>query len=75
MRKEERITRKTFVMTAVIGSVLLMAIIIITTIWSSNKTVSATNEAVSEVSSFYLEAMADRRAKTKTIYCWLYCGS
>ncbi|MEE3472956.1 MAG: diguanylate cyclase, partial [Butyrivibrio hungatei] len=33
---------------------------------SSKQTVSATNAAVSEVSSFYLEAMADRRAKTIT---------
>ena len=43
-----------------------MAMIISNAILSSRQTVSATNEAVSEVSSFYLEAMADRRAKTIT---------
>ncbi len=31
---------------------------------SSKQTIAATNEAVSEVSSFYLEAMAERRART-----------
>ena len=58
-----RITKKNFILTAVVGGVMLMAMIISNTILSSKQTVSATNEAVSEVSSFYLEAMADRRAK------------
>ena len=43
-----------------------MAMIILNAILSSKQTVSATNAAVSEVSSFYLEAMADRRSKTIT---------
>ena len=60
------ITRKNFILTAVVGSILLMAMIILNAILSSKQTVSATNAAVSEVSSFYLEAMADRRAKTIT---------
>ena len=58
------ITKKNFILTAVVGGVMLMAMIISNAILSSKQTVSATNEAVSEVSSFYLEAMADRRAKT-----------
>ena len=44
----------------------MMATVIINTIMSTRQTTTATNEAVSEVSSFYLEAMADRRAKTVT---------
>ena len=60
------ITKKTFILTAVLGSIILMAMIISKAILSSKQTVTATNEAVSEVSSFYLEAMADRRAKTIT---------
>ena len=43
-----------------------MAMVLFNAILSSRQTVTATNEAVSEVSSFYLEAMADRRAKTIT---------
>ncbi len=60
------ITKKNFILTAVVGSILLMAMIILNAILSSRQTVSATNAAVSEVSSFYLEAMADRRSKTIT---------
>ncbi len=48
------------------GSFLIVAFVIATSLWSSKRTMSATNEAVSAVSSFYLEAMADRRAKTIT---------
>ncbi|MBQ6967223.1 MAG: diguanylate cyclase [Lachnospiraceae bacterium] len=66
MTKKDRITRKTFVLTAVIGSLLLIFMVSANTIWSSRQTNVATDEAVSEVSSFYLEAMADRRAKTIT---------
>ena len=40
--------------------------IIINTVVSTRQTTKATNEAVYEVSTFYLEAMADRRAKTIT---------
>ena len=55
---------KRFVYTAVIGSALVMAVLAFSTIWASRKTVSTTDEAVSAVSSFYLEAMADQRART-----------
>ncbi len=61
---KRQITKKTFIITAVVGGILLMAAVIINTIVSSSQTAQATNEAVAEVSSFYLEAMADRRAKT-----------
>ena len=43
-----------------------MAMVIFNTVVSTRRTTVATNNAVSEVSSFYLEAMADRRAKTIT---------
>lgn len=43
-----------------------MATVIVNTVISTKQTTTATTEAVSEVSSFYLEAMADRRAKTIT---------
>ncbi len=35
-------------------------------LWTSRQTAMATSEAVGAVSTFYLEAMADRRAKTIT---------
>jgi diguanylate cyclase (GGDEF)-like protein len=63
---KKQITRKTFILTAVIGGVLLMATVIFNTVVSTRQTTVATNNAVSEVSSFYLEAMADRRSKTIT---------
>ena len=66
MKKKKRITQKTFVFTAVIGSILIMAVLTASTLWSSQLTNSATDEAVFAVSEFYLEAMADRRAKTIT---------
>ena len=66
MRQGKKITTKTFVLTAVIGSLLIMAMLSANTIWISERTSVATDEAVSAVSSFYLEAMADRRAKTIT---------
>ena len=43
-----------------------MAMIIINAVVTARQTTKATNEAVSEVSSFYLEAMADRHAQTIT---------
>ncbi|MBQ7564260.1 MAG: GGDEF domain-containing protein [Lachnospiraceae bacterium] len=66
MKKSRQITEKTFVLTAVIGGILLISLVIGNTILSSRQTILATDEAVSEVSAFYLEAMADRRAKTIT---------
>ena len=55
---------RTFVLTVVIGSLLIMAMVTANSVWISKQTGVATDEAVSAVSSFYLEAMADRRAKT-----------
>ncbi len=66
MENNSQITEKTFVLTAVIGSLLITAMVIANTIYTSKQTIRATDAAVSEVSSFYLEAMADRRAKTIT---------
>ena len=54
------------VLTAVIGSLLIMAMVSANTLWVSKQSSEATDEAVSAVSSFYLEAMADRRSKTIT---------
>ena len=62
----QKITNKTLVLTAVIGSLLIMAMVTANTLWVSKQSTDATNEAVSAVSSFYLDAMADRRAKTIT---------
>ena len=66
MKKKKRITNRTFLLTAVIGSMLVVAMVMGNTLWASRQTGAATDEAVSAVSSFYLEAMADRRAKTIT---------
>ena len=64
MTNKKDINNKRFVYTAVIGSVLVMVILAFSTIWASRKSISATDEAVSAVSSFYLDAMADQRART-----------
>lgn len=64
--KKKQITGKTIAITAVIGSILILAILTINTVLSYRQSASATNDAVSAVSSFYLESMADRRAKTIT---------
>ena len=61
---KKQITKKTFIFTAVIGGIILMSVVFINTLITTRQTAKATNEAVAEVSSFYLEAMADRRAKT-----------
>ena len=66
MAKKKQITNRTFVLTAVIGSLLIMASITANTIWESKQAAALTDEAVSAVSAFYLEAMADRRAKAIT---------
>lgn len=62
----QKITNKTPLLTAVIGSLLIMAMVTVNTLWISKRSNDETNEAVSAVSSFYLDAMADRRAKTIT---------
>ena len=51
---------RAFFWTAVIGSLLIMVIITGYSVWTTRQTVRATDDAVSAVSSFYLEAMADR---------------
>ena len=66
MKKDGKITNTTFLATAVIGIFFILLMEMATALWASRKTVTATEEAVSAVSSFYLEAMADRRAKTIT---------
>ncbi|MCR5232381.1 MAG: hypothetical protein K6E53_00510 [Lachnospiraceae bacterium] len=65
-KEKKKITNRTIVLTAVIGSMLVVAMVMGNTLWASRQTGAATDEAVSTVSSFYLEAMADRRAKTIT---------
>ena len=64
--KNKKITEKAVAITAAIGSVLIMVMVIANTYWASQQAISSTNEAVSAVSAFYLESMADRRAKTIT---------
>ena len=66
MMKEKEITNRAFVLTSVIGSLLIMAMLTANTIWLSKRTNTATDEAVSAVSAFYLEAMADNNARTIT---------
>ncbi len=66
MKQKRRITNKTFLLTAVIGSLLIVTLVTASTLWNAKKTGKATDEAVSAVSSFYLETMADSHAKTIT---------
>ncbi len=66
MTNEKETINKRFIYTAIIGIVIVMAILTVSTIWASRKTLSATDDTVSAVSSFYLEAMADQRARTIT---------
>lgn len=66
MNKNRHITNKTFVLTATVGGFVIMAMMIFNSLWASRQIISATDDAVSAVSSFYLDAMADRRAKTVT---------
>ncbi len=64
MNQKKKITNKTFLLTAVIGSLLIVIMVTISTVRNAQKTALATDEAVSAVSSFYREAMADSHAKT-----------
>ena len=64
--KGKKITEKAVSITAAIGSALIMVMVIANTYWASQQAISSTNQAVSAVSAFYLESMADRRAKTIT---------
>lgn len=60
------ITNKRIILTATIGALIIMTMLTVSTLWNSRKTGAATDEAVSAVSSFYLETMADSHAKTIT---------
>ncbi len=62
--KNKQITNRTFLLTAVIGSLLIIAMVTANAIRSSNQTLRNTEEAIFELSHFYLETMADRRAQT-----------
>ncbi len=64
--KNRKITEKAVTITAAIGSVLIMVAVIANTYWASRQAISSTNQAVSAVSAFYLESMADRHARTIT---------
>ena len=63
MKKKKTITNKAFLLTAAIGSLLIIAMVTANSIWSSKQTLVETEKAVSNVSRFYLDTMADRRAK------------
>ena len=64
--KKKRINEKSVALTAAIGSVLIILALIANTYWASRQSILSTNQAVSAVSAFYLDSMADRRAKTIT---------
>ena len=66
MNGKKQLTNKRIVWIAVIGSLIVVAMMTANTVYTSRKVEYTTDEAVSEVSSFYLEAMADRRAKIIT---------
>lgn len=66
MARKKKITNRTLVLTAVVGSLLIVAMVSCNTLWLSRQSNRATEEAVSAVSSFYLDTMADRRARTIT---------
>ena len=64
--RNKRLQEKHFVMTAAAGSILITIMLIASILWASNRSVASTNDAVSEVSAFYLEAMAENNSKTIT---------
>ena len=66
MAQKKQITNRTIVLTALVGSFLILVMMSANKLWASRQAGAATDEAVSAVSSFYLEAMADRRAKAIT---------
>ena len=66
MNGKKQLTNKRIVWTAVIGSLIVVAMMTVNTVYTSRKIEYTTDEAVSKVSSFYLEAMADRRARIIT---------
>lgn len=66
MARKKRITNTTLVLTAVIGSISVLAMMFANNLWDSKLSKDVTNDAVSAVSAFYLEAMADQRSKAVT---------
>lgn len=66
MKQKRQITNRTLLLTAVIGSLIIVTIVTASTLWNAKKTGAATDEAVSAVSSFYLLTMAESHAKTVT---------
>ena len=66
MRQDKEKSNRTFVLSVVIGCLLIVAMLAANTIWLSKRTGAATEEAVSAVSAFYLEAMADNNARSIT---------
>ena len=66
MKNKKQITNRTIVWTAVIGAILVVIFVSANSLNNARKTSIATDEAIHEVSAFYLEEMADRRAKTIT---------
>ena len=66
MTEHNIIKNRTFIITAIIGSLLIMTLMTANALWASRAAGVATDKAVTSVSAFYLEAMADRRSKTIT---------
>ncbi|MBP5158682.1 MAG: GGDEF domain-containing protein [Lachnospiraceae bacterium] len=66
MTNKKNNTSRRFIYTASVGSVLVTIILVFSTIWAARRAVSATDETVATVSTFYLESMADQRARTIT---------
>ncbi len=61
---KKKITNRTFLLTAIIGSLLIIAMVTANSIHSSHNTILKTEEAIFTVSQFYLESIADRRSHT-----------
>ncbi len=62
--KKRTITNKTILLTAVAGSLLIIMLVSFFSLRTSRQMFDATDEAISAVSSFYLETMAHQRAST-----------
>ena len=57
--RSRKITEKAVIITAAIGGVLILIMLIANTYWAYEQSTVSTNQAVSAVSAFYLESMAD----------------
>ena len=60
---KEKQQRKQTIAFALLGGAMIAVILLITTIWASNRARISTRQAVSRVSEFYLEELAGRRAQ------------